>query len=138
MTMSSALELQKAIFAVLADDSSLSGLLGGPKIYDLAPPAAHFPYVTFGRTSVHDWSTGTEIGTEHIFTIHVWSKGRGKAEALAIMAAISQRLAGSSLDLAGHRLVNLQLEYSEVRHDDDLALHHGLLRYRATVEQPAA
>ena len=58
----------------------LAGLLGGAKIYDYAPALVGFPYITFGRSSVFDWSTGTESGTEHILTLHVWSKAHGKKE----------------------------------------------------------
>lgn len=71
-----AVELQKAIFAALKQDGPLTALLGGEKIFDQVPPKASFPYVTFGRTSLYDWSTGTESGTEQLFTLHVWSKAR--------------------------------------------------------------
>src|SRR5690606_41857902 len=63
-----------------------------PSLHDALPichdhPPAHVvcPYSTFGRTTIHDWSTSTEDGTEHIFTVHVWSKEKGKAQALEII-----------------------------------------------------
>ena len=73
-----AAELQKTVFVTLAGDGALAGLLGGAKIYDHAPAHVTFPYITFGRTSGFDWSTGTESGTEHIFTLHIWSKAHGQ------------------------------------------------------------
>ena len=39
-----------------------------------------------------------------------------------------------SLPLDGHALVNLRLEYSEIRFDDDQSVYHGLLRFRAVTE----
>jgi len=128
------LELQKAVFAALSADPALIAALGGPKIHDLAPADVAFPYITFGRTSVYDWSTGTESGTEHLFTLHVWSKARGRSEALDIMELVRARLHDADLALEGYHLVNLREEFSETRYDDDLGVHHGLLRYRAVIE----
>lgn len=128
-----AIELQKAIFAALLGDAALTALLAGAKVFDQAPPNAHFPYVTFGQTAVYDWSTATESGTEQLFTLHVWSTAHGKKEALEIMAAIRARLDPPPALETCH-LVALRLDYLEARYDEDLLLHHGLLRYRAIID----
>lgn len=132
-----AAELQKAIFGALASDTALVALLGDARVYDHAPANAVFPYVTFGRTSVYDWSTGTESGTEQLFTLHIWSKAKGKKETLEIMELARARLDDQDLALDGHHLVNLRLEFAEARYDEDLSLHHGLLRFRAVTEAAA-
>lgn len=129
-----AAELQKAVFSALSGDGALVAALGGGKIFDHVPAGTAFPYVTFGRTSVYDWSTATESGTEQLFTLHVWSKARGKAEALAIVERIGALLHDRPLALDGHALVNLRQEYAEVRHDEDLDVYHGLTRFRAVTE----
>jgi len=134
---SPAIELQRAIHAGLAGNAALVTRLGGAKIYDATPPNAQFPYITFGRTSMFDWSTGTEIGSEQLFTIHVWSKARGKAEALEIMEMIGAVMQSENLALETQALVNLTREFSEARYDEDLSIHHGMIRYRAVME-PAA
>jgi hypothetical protein len=134
--MSSATELQKAIFAALGGNAALTAVIGA-RIFDHAPANAAFPYITFGRTSVYDWSTGTESGAEQLFTLHVWSKGRGKREALEIMELARQALHDAPLALEGHALVNLRLEFSEARYDDRNEAHHGLLRFRAVTEPTA-
>lgn len=131
---SAASELQKAIFAALQSDAGLVAELGGPKIYDHAKSDVAFPYVTFGRTSVYDWSTGTEIGTEHLFTLHVWSKAKGKKETLDIMQHIEGRLHDQPLAMSGFSLVNLRREFAETRFDEDQSVYHGLVRFRAIVE----
>jgi hypothetical protein len=131
--MSSATELQKAIFDALGANAALTALIG-TRILDHAPANVAFPYITFGRTSVYDWSTGTESGTEQLFTLHVWSKGKGKKEALEIMDLAREALHDAPLDLDGHRLVNMRLEFSEARYDDRSEAHHGLLRFRAVTE----
>jgi hypothetical protein len=131
---SPAIELQKAVFAALGTDAGLIAALGGERIHDHAPANVAFPYITFGRTSAYDWATGTEDGNEHLFTLHVWSKAKGKAETLAIMELARRALHDRDLALEGHRLVNLRAEFEEARYDEDLAVHHGLLRFRAVTE----
>lgn len=131
---SAATELQKSILAALQGDAVLVGALGGAKIYDHVASDAAFPYVTFGRTSVYDWSTGTEIGTEHLFTLHVWSKAKGKKETLDIMQRIEGRLHDQPLAMSGFKLVNLRQEFAETRFDEDQSVYHGLVRFRAVVE----
>ncbi len=131
--MSSAAELQKAIFDALGANAGLTAMIG-TRIFDHAPANVAFPYITFGHTSVYDWSTGTENGAEQLFTLHVWSKGKGKKEALEIMEIAREALHDAPLDLDGHRLVNMRLEFSEARYDDRNEAHHGLLRFRAVTE----
>ena len=91
---SAAAELQKAIHATLTGNGAVTDLLGGRRVYDFAPERARFPYVTIGRTSVYDWSTGDGNGSEHLVTLHVWSRARGKAE-----ATMQQRMAELTKDL---------------------------------------
>jgi hypothetical protein len=131
---SAANSLQAAIFTVLNGDATLLGLLGGARIHDRAPTDVAFPYITFGRTSIYDWSTATERGTEQLFTLNVWSKGRGKKEALAIMERVETLLHDQPQTLAGHRLVNCRLESSDVRFEDDHDIQRGMMRFRAVTE----
>ncbi len=130
-----AAELQRAIFAKLRGDAALTALLGSnKKIIDHAPADVPFPYLSFGRTSGYDWSTGTELGSEHIISLHAWSKGKGKKEALDIIERAEALLHDQALTLNGFNLVNLRAEFSEVRYDEDQMVYHGLVRFRAVVE----
>ena len=117
----------------MAANAALAALIG-TRIFDHAPANVAFPYITFGRTSVYDWSTGTENGAEQLFTLHVWSKAKGKKEVLEIMELARSTLHDAALDLDGHQLVNMRLEFSEARYDDRNEAHHGLLRFRAVTE----
>ncbi|KQZ12958.1 hypothetical protein ASD44_01900 [Mesorhizobium sp. Root554] len=132
---SAAADLQKALFSALSEDAALSGLIGENKVFDHAPADIAFPYLTFGRTSVFDWSTGTDSGTEQLFTLHIWSKAKGKKETLEIMNVVQNTLQQEPLTLDSHRLVNLRFEFAEARYDEDLSVHHGLLRFRAITEE---
>ena len=132
--MSSALELQKAIFEALGANAPLTDLIGA-RVFHQTPANVDFPYITFGRTSVHDWSTGTESEMEQLLTLHVWSKDKGKNEALVIMELARETLHDPALNLDGRRLIKLRLEFSEARYDDRNEAHHGLLRFRAVAEE---
>lgn len=132
-----AAQIQQAVYAELSADQPLGQMLAGDGIYDLPPATAPFPYVTFGRTSVYDWSTASENGTEHLLTIHVWSQAKGKKQSLEIMERLETLLRAFQPALTGLALISFRLEYSEVRFDDNAYLHHGLMRYRALVEETA-
>jgi hypothetical protein len=130
--------LQAAIHQALVSATAVTDLLGGPRIYDDVPRAAAFPYVTYGQTAVRDWGTGTEDGpaggSEHVVTLHVWSKAAGRQEAAAIMGAVRDTLHDQPLAITGHRLVNLRHELSEVRREPDGESYRGTLRLRAVTE----
>ena len=130
--------LQKAIFEKLTSDAATLAALGGPRIYDDAPARAEFPFVTFGQSTERDWSTGTDEGYEHLVTLHVWSRARGRKEAEAVIAAAREALHDRDLTLSGHRLINLRHEFSEARRDGDGETFHGIARFRAVTEVEAA
>jgi uncharacterized protein DUF3168 len=132
-----AVELQKAVFAELSGDAALLAALGGERIVPQPSANVAFPYIGFGRSSVYDWSTGTEKDTEQLFTLHIWSKAKGKTEAVGIMEIARARLADRVVPLDNHQPVDLKLEFAEARYDEDLAVHHGLLRFRAIAAAPA-
>ena len=132
--MQASSELQRSVFKALTTDPAIVARLGGPKVFDDAPERVSFPYVTLGRTTVVDWSTGTEDGAEHVLTLHVWGRGGGKAETFAIMDEVTNKLHDAHLAVAGHRLVNLQLQFAEARREPDSPNFHGILRFRAVTE----
>lgn len=131
---SASFALQKALFSKLTADAAVTAVLGGARIYDDVPNRAEFPYLTFGQTTERDWSTGSEPGHEHIFTLHVWSRARGRKETDDVMAAAVAALHDSALTLDGHRLVNLRHEFSDARREPDGETYHGVARYRAVTE----
>lgn len=126
--------LQTSIHARLTADPAVIAALGSARIYDDVPRGAEFPYVTFGETTLRDWSTGGEEGSEHIVTLHVWSHAAGRREAQAVMGAVRTALHDQPLSLAGHRLVNLRHEFSDARRDPDGETYHGIVRLRAVTE----
>lgn len=131
---SSSHALQAAIHAALSADAGVLGALGGARIYDHVPRKVDYPYVTFGQSSVYDWSTGGEGGDEHIITLNVWSLAAGRSEVQDVIEAIRDALHDRDLPIAGHRLINLRYEYSEARRETDAERFHGVIRLRAVTE----
>ncbi|MFG1305322.1 DUF3168 domain-containing protein [Xanthobacter autotrophicus] len=131
---SPALALRAALHAALVADAALTALLGGPRIHDVPPAEADFPFVALGEAVVADWSTATEAGTEHALTLHVFSRSGGRAEAYAVAEAVAQALHDAPLALAGHRLANLRATTAEVRREGDGRTFHALMRFRAVTE----
>jgi hypothetical protein len=126
--------LQKAIYEALVANAPLVALLGGPRVYDDVPRGAVCPYVTFGPSVVRDWSTGSEAGTEHLLTLHVWSQENARREAHEIMGALREALHEAALTLTEHRLVSLRHEQSDARREPDGETTLGIVRLRALVE----
>ncbi|MEQ1717275.1 MAG: DUF3168 domain-containing protein [Hyphomicrobium sp.] len=131
---SASFALQQAFHAALTADAALVALLGGARVYDDVPVRAEFPYITFGQTTERDWSTGTEPGSEHAITLHVWSRAHGRKETDDIVAAARVALHDGALTLTGHRLVNLRHEFSDARRETDGEHFHGTARFRAVTE----
>lgn len=126
--------LQRSVFQALSGDAALGLLLGGAKVFDGAPTGTPLPYVSFGRASAFDWSTTTEEGTEVLFSLHVWSRGKGAKEAQAIMERVGARLRAGLGALDGHRLINLRLVSGETRFDEKAGVEQGTMRFRAVLE----
>jgi hypothetical protein len=131
---SPAWELQKAVYGALVADAALVALLGGARIYDDVPRGAAFPYITFGPGTTRDWSTGTEAGAEHLFTLRAWSKAGGEKEVHLVLEAIRAALHEASLTLDGHRLVSLRHETSDALRGADGETYQGVARFRAVTE----
>ena len=130
--------LQRGVYRALAGSLDLTTLLGGVRVYDDAPQAAPYPFITLGQSVIRDWSTGTENGAEHNLTLHVWSRSGGKKQVQQILEVIRAVLHDQPLLLADHHLVNLRQEFSEARLDPDGDTFHGIVRYRAVTEPAQA
>lgn len=130
-------ELQKAVFTALSINAPLTALLGGPRVYDAVPRGYAFPYVTFGPSTTRDWSTSTESGAEHLFTLRAWSKAGGEREVHLILDAMRLALHDISLTVTGHRIVSLRHELSDVVRGADGESYQGVIRFRAVTEPTA-
>lgn len=128
--MNADLALQKAIYARLAADEALAALVGG-RIHDNAPGDVGLPYLTLGDNDTRDWPGGTE----HRLSLHVFSRGGGRAEAKTIIGAANAALHDAALTLEGHALVNLRFLDATTRRERDGETWRGTIRFRAVTEE---
>ncbi|ODR98423.1 hypothetical protein AUC68_08255 [Methyloceanibacter methanicus] len=126
--------LQRSIYQTLSNAPALTSLLGGAAIYSKAPQGQALPYITLGQTVTLDWSTGTDDGTEHDLTLHVWTDADSAEKVHEIMDTVKTLLHDRPLSVEDHYLVNLRHEFAEARIDPDGETMHGIVRYRAVTE----
>lgn len=124
----SSLPVQAAIVAALKADAEVAGLVGA-RVYDRAPEAVAFPYVSFGPEAGEPFDAAALSGWDATIQIDTWSRKGGRVEAKAIMAAISARLHRGALTVAGHALVFLLLEFQTVLDGGDGETVHGVQRF---------
>ncbi|MEL6373421.1 MAG: DUF3168 domain-containing protein [Pseudomonadota bacterium] len=132
--VSAGFALQRAVYETLIADHGVLAALGGPHVFDDVPQGTAFPYVTFGRSTLRDWSTGSDRGEEHLVTLHVWSRGAGRKLVHDVMAALRDALHERALNVSDHRLINLRHVSSDARRESDGQTYHGVVRYRAVTE----
>lgn len=130
---SAASALQSAIVAVLKADSRLLMLIGSPRIYDRAPRDAALPYIVVASVRSADWSTGTEPGQEHRLVFHVWTRGGGRRQASDIADALREALDDRRPGVAGHHVVGLQHESTDMPPRDG-ETWQAICRFRAVTE----
>ncbi|MBY0382570.1 MAG: DUF3168 domain-containing protein [Xanthobacteraceae bacterium] len=126
--------LRAAIHDALSNDSGLTALLGGNRVYDEPPRNAAFPYVTLGETRLLDISGDGGDTQEHQLTLHAWSRQGGQREAHVIAGTLLQALDDAALSPDGHRLVNLRFSVADIRRENDGKTYHALVRFRAVTE----
>jgi hypothetical protein len=126
--------IQRSIYQTLSNSAALTSQLGGARIYDKAPQGHALPYITLGQTVNPDWSTGTDDGSEHDLTFHIWTSADSDEPVHEIMDTVRTLLHDQALSLDGHYLLNVSHAFSEARIDPDGEAMHGIVRYRAVTE----
>lgn len=129
-----AFALQRAIQSAVAGDGELTTLIGR-RLFDRVPDRARHPYVTHGPVETlpleGDGPGGGAV--QHLVTLDVWSRARGRREVLAILAALRRALHGAAPALDGHRLVSLREVSASALPDED-GVARGTATYRAVTE----
>jgi hypothetical protein len=125
--------LQSAVFAALSGDATMQSLLD-TRIYDAVPLNPTFPYAVLGDGKETNAGTATEEGSEHAFTVTVWSQGGGHQESKSIADAARFRLNNATLSLDGHALVDLRFVDCGYAREKDGETYSATLRFRAVTE----
>jgi hypothetical protein len=134
MSYGVAAALQAAVYARLAADATVAGLVGAA-VFVMAPGGPLPPlYVALGSEDATDRSDATGRGAAHDLTVSVIGKGGGFAQAKAAAAAVSDALIDADLTLTRGHLVSLQFLNAKARIAGDGQTRRIDLRFRARVE----
>jgi hypothetical protein len=127
--------LQQAIFATLFASDAVKDAAGDPpRVFDVVPRGAAFPYIVIGDDAETDWSTQTSAGSSHVLTIHIWSRAAGRRETRLAAQAVIDALDGAALGLDGQTLIDLRWLDSQALPEADGETLHARLRFRALLE----
>ena len=127
-----ALALQRAIQSAVATDPTLTALIGA-RVFDRVPDRARTPYVTHGRVETMALDGDAPGTQQHLLTLDVWSRARGRREVLDVLAGLRRALHRTAPALDGHRLVSLREVTASIGPDED-GLQRGTATYRAVTE----
>jgi hypothetical protein len=133
--MSASWALQQAIFATLCASDAIKDLVGDPpRVFDAPPRGVAFPYIVIGDDTTSDWSTATEVGSEHALIVHVWSRADGHKEAKLVADAVRDTLDGAELAVIGQALIDIRYLETIFTRETDGETTHAALRFRAVME----
>lgn len=148
--MSGELAVQKAVLAVLWDDSPLAALLPAhayagsptkPAVYEFveqdpaSESAGPFPYVVVGDTTGVPFDTDDIDGQEHTLTLHVWDRYAGRARCRQVLDAIYNALHKQAVSVESRYTVFCYWEFSESIPDADVHTQHMVTRFRLVTQE---
>ena len=138
MSNDASLTLQRVIFTLLTNDTSVAALVGA-RVYDRVPVTPTYPLIVIGQDQVQDGMAECADDCVDIYTqIDVWSEDVGKTQAKRIMGAVKRALHDVAIaDRDGYAIQELQFDSSTVVIEDDGITTHGILFFRALVETAA-
>ncbi len=136
--MSPILELQKAVFTLLAADPALVALIGAEAIHDDVPARQNPPYIQFGVTASDPWSSSSDAssgeGVEIRFDLEIWTAHRGKKQCAQIAEAVTSALTVLPQLQNGWRLALLRPVAARFVRDAPTEYFRAILQWRALCE----
>ena len=137
--INSAIDVSKAIHALLSANLSVQSVLGlPPRLYDNPPEDPVFPYLTYGPMRSEDISGDGALISAHTLTLHIWSRYGGRAQVMEVLAAVTGALQSGALTLQGAQLVRAQVSYTDIFRAPDGQTLHGLIRFSLTTDKEEA
>lgn len=130
--MSAETEVQGALYSALSA-LGLTVVDVGRQMPD-GGSTTSFPYVEVGFIVMRPFDTAGETGFNFVARIHTRSRTGGMSEAKGIQGQIYGRLHRGNLNVAGHLLILLQREMSDVTQAPDGSFH-GVCEYRGLIEK---
>lgn len=113
------INLKPDVVSALKNDATLTGLLGGPRIYfQVAPNPDEFPRITYYEQDNRPALYGDtqELGSEITFVVDIWAK----ASTTAIADAVNRVMVG----------LGFVREFAGDLYEQDTGVFHKHMRYR--------
>ncbi|MFD1675408.1 tail completion protein gp17 [Alicyclobacillus fodiniaquatilis] len=117
------INLSSTVSSILCNDATLTGLLGGERVYLIrAPNADEYPRITFFELNNYgsNFADDTELESEIKYQIDVWHKGNPNPIALEVDRVMQEN--------------GFIRTYSTDIYEDDTNVFHKALRYRTQTE----
>ena len=131
------LELQKAVYKVLSEDSALSGLVTG--VYNHVPQGTAFPYIRLENISAESRDTKTRHGYLATFSLSVYSRYRGNKEALEIMQEVRRLLSNARLPMEnGWKMIGVRFLSLDIDEEGDGLTYAGTMVFRSWISEIVA
>lgn len=127
------MELHKSLYAGLTSHQPLMDKVSG--VLDDVSEGQTFPYITIGDPTSNPWDTKNTIGENITFVLHTWSRYQGKAESYIIMNLIHEALSRPLSIEGGFYVFKFERESQNVFTDVDGETRHGVMNFRAYVNQ---
>ncbi|MCA1025785.1 DUF3168 domain-containing protein [Cytobacillus kochii] len=123
------IELQKAVFANLSR-------LSYP-VYDALPKNQPMPYILIGEENLLRNDTKSSVMTEHVLTIHAFSKANGTKQVKEMTAYIINSLVDTDLIVSGFDTVVQKLQnVVNMKELDDLGvIQHAVIQIKYTLTE---
>jgi hypothetical protein len=140
-----ALELQEAIYARLTGFAALTAIATGG-IHDHVPQDVAFDedddddelpdaYVVVGDDTATPADTDTTVNTDHVATVHTWSRYRGFKETKQMQQAIYDALHRNPLTVSGAVYIDCSVVFQENFLEPDGLTRHGVQRFMFLIDE---
>lgn len=126
------IETQKALFAVLNDDATLTTLIGADKVFDHVPDNTEFPYISMQILPWIDQGSHTVEGMEAEIQINVWYQEttRGTAGVATIQKRIDELLHKANITVSGWDVILMRRTFVDILSQDDNVTLQGVQRFQ--------
>lgn len=121
-------EIQKAIYEKLIGNSALMAIISG--VFDHVPQVTTYPFVSIGAASSADFSNISKNITDYLLNIDIWSREKGRRQAVQIMDMIYALLHNGSIVVAGQIVVSLRVLSTAIELENDGVTYHGKIRLK--------
>lgn len=125
-------DLQTAVYDRLTSASALMALITG--IHDHVPQGEEYPYVVIGEDLATNADTDDTLDSDHVVTVHTWSRYRGQKETKEIQQQIYSALHRKPLAVGNAVFVDCVQESQETFLDDDGLTRHGVQAFRVFLD----